>query len=199
MKKEKDGVCLPIMNSCEVEESATLLAARLMATSARTAPKGRGVDRILTAIVTGEEKERIAKAMEKKIEQKKNPLPAFKRDAENLRRSPVVLLIGVKGTVPKKPEDPLNCGACGHTSCAELIEAEKKKGEDFTGPICIFEAIDLGMALGSAVKLASELNIDNRVMYTIGAAAKALGILDADVIIGIPLSASGKSIYFDRK
>ena len=190
---------MPIMNSYEVEESATLLAAKLMATSARTAPKERGVDRVLTAIVTGEEKERIAKAMEKKIEQKKNPISAFKRDAENLRKSPVVLLIGVKGTVPKKPEDPLNCGACGHTSCAKFIEAEKKKGEDFTGPICIFEAIDLGIALGSAVKLASELNIDNRVMYTVGAAAKALGMLDADVVIGIPLSASGKSVYFDRK
>jgi uncharacterized ferredoxin-like protein len=36
-------------------------------------------------------------------------------------------------------------------------------------------------------------------MYTVGAAAKALGLLDADIIIGIPLSASGKNIYFDRK
>jgi len=198
-KRSSEGVCLLVINSQEAEECVLLSVARLMAVSARTAPKGRGVDRIVTAIVTGEEKERIAQAMEKKTEQKKNPLPFFKRDAENLRRSPVVLLIGVKGTVPKRPEDPFNCGACGHTSCAEFIEAEKRNGEDFTGPICIFEAIDLGIALGSAVKLASELNIDNRVMYTIGAGAKALGMLDADVIIGIPLSASGKSIYFDRK
>jgi uncharacterized ferredoxin-like protein len=35
-------------------------------------------------------------------------------------------------------------------------------------------------------------------MYTIGAAAKALNLLEADVIIGIPLSAAGKNIYFDR-
>ena len=188
---------MPIIKSHEAEDDAALLAAKLMAASARTAPKGRGVDRIVTAIVTGEKKERIAQEMEKKAQQKKKTF--FKRDAKNLRRSPVVLLIGVKGTVPKKPEDPLNCGACGHTSCAEFIEAEKKNGEDFTGPICIFEAIDLGIALGSAVKLASELNIDNRIMYSIGAAAKALGMLDADVIIGIPLSASGKNIYFDRK
>lgn len=190
---------MPIMNGYEAEENALLIAAKLMAASARTAPKARGVDRIVTAIVTGEERERIAEAMEKKFEQKKNPIQAFKRDAENLRRSPVVLLIGVKGTVPKKPEEPLNCGACGYASCAEFIEAKKKIGEDFTGPICIFEAMDLGIALGSAVKLASELNIDNRLMYTIGAAAKALELLDADVIIGIPLSASGKNIYFDRK
>ena len=190
---------MPILNGFEAEENALLLAARLMAASARTAPKGRGVDRIVTAIVTGEEKERIAEAMEKKMEQKRHPLPFFRRDAENLRRSPVVLLIGVKGTAPKKPEDPLNCGACGYVSCAEFIKAEKKSGEDYTGPICIFEAVYLGIALGSAVKLASELNIDNRVMYTIGAGAKALKLLDADVIIGVPLSVSGKSIYFDRK
>lgn len=189
---------MPVMKGYEAEENALLLAAKLMAASARTAPKGRGVDRVVTAIVTGEEKERIAEAMEKKMEQKKNPIPAFKRNAEDVRRSPVVLLVGVKGTVPKKPEDPLDCGACGYASCAEFIEAKKKMGEDFTGPICIFEAMDLGIALGSAVKLASELNIDNRMMYTVGAAAKALELLDADVIIGIPLSVSGKSIYFDK-
>lgn len=190
---------MPIMKGYEAEEDALLLAAKLMAAGARTAPKARGIDRVVTAIVTGEEKERIAEATEKKMEQKKNPIPGFKRDAENLRRSPAVLLIGVKGTVPKRPEDPFNCGACGYASCAEFVEAEKKRGEDFTGPICVFEAIDLGIALGSAVKLASELNIDNRMMYTVGAGAKALELLDADVIIGIPLSVSGKSIYFDRK
>jgi len=171
---------LPVMNGHEAEEKAILDAAKLMAVSARTAPKGRGVDRVVTAIVTGEERERIAEATEKKMEQKKNPLLAFKRDAEALRKSTAVLLIGVKGTKPKKPEDPLNCGACGYSSCAEFMKAEKRRGEDFTGPVCIFEAMDLGIALGSAVKLASELNIDNRLMYTIGAAAKALELLDAD-------------------
>jgi uncharacterized ferredoxin-like protein len=35
-------------------------------------------------------------------------------------------------------------------------------------------------------------------MYTIGAAAQSLGLLEADIIIGIPLSVSGKSPYFDR-
>jgi len=33
----------------------------------------------------------------------------------------------------------------------------------------------------------------------VGAAAKALRILDADIIIGIPLSTAGKNIYFDRR
>jgi uncharacterized ferredoxin-like protein len=74
----------------------------------------------------------------------------------------------------------------------------KREGEDFTGPVCIFQAIDLGIALGSAVKLAGELNIDNRIMYTVGAAAKKLNLLDSDLIIGIPLSVTGKNPYFDR-
>jgi uncharacterized ferredoxin-like protein len=53
-------------------------------------------------------------------------------------------------------------------------------------------------AFGSAVKLAGELNIDNRIMYSVGAAAKKLNLLDSDLIIGIPLSVTGKNPYFDR-
>jgi uncharacterized ferredoxin-like protein len=189
---------MPIMNDEEAEREAVLIAAKLLAISVRTAPKGRGVDRTVTAIVTGAEKEQIAKAMEAKVHQKRNPLKGFERDADNLRKSPAVLLLGVKGTVPKNPENPLNCGACGYAGCAEFMNTKKKDGEDFTGPICIFEALDLGIALGSAVQRASDLNVDNRMMYTIGAAAKALNLLNADIIIGIPLSAAGKNIYFDR-
>lgn len=190
---------MPILSGKDCEIEAALEVARLMVASARTAPKARGVDNIVTAIVTGEEKDELAEAMERKMESKKNPITAFKKDAEAVRKSPVVVLIGVKGTMPKRPENPLNCGACGYSSCADFIKAEKRRGEDFTGPICIFEAMDLGIALGSAVKMASEMNIDNRLMYTIGAAAKELNFLDADVIIGVPLSVKGKNIYFDRK
>ncbi len=192
-------IVLPVLKDVEAENRGVEEVANLIAVTARTAPKGRGVDNILTAVVTGKEKDELADAMERKLERKRNPISAFGKDAEAVRKSPVVILIGVRGTVPKKPENPLNCGACGHETCAEFIKVEKKKGEDFTGPICIFEAMDLGIALGSAAKTASEMNIDNRLMYTLGAAAKDLKLLDADVIIGIPLSATGKNIYFDRR
>ena len=59
--------------------------------------------------------------------------------------------------------------------------------------------IDLGIAVGSAVKIASELNVDNRVMRSVGEAALKMGLLKADEITGIPLSTKGKSIFFDRK
>lgn len=190
---------MPVFRNFEVERKGIVDVANLMAVSARTAPKARGVDNLLTAVVTGKEKDELADAMERKMEQKKNPLSAFKRDAAAVRRSPVVLLLGVKGTLPKNPENPLNCGACGHETCAEFMKAEKRRGEDFTGPICVFEAIDLGIAIGSAVKTASDMNVDNRLMYTLGAAVKDRQLLDADVIIGVPLSATGKNIYFDRR
>ena len=69
----------------------------------------------------------------------------------------------------------------------------------FEGPTCLFKALDLGIALGSAVKTASILNVDNRIMYRVSTAAKRLNYMpEASTIMGIPLSVRGKNIYFDR-
>jgi uncharacterized ferredoxin-like protein len=59
---------------------------------------------------------------------------------------------------------------------------------------------DLGIAIGSAVKTAQVHNADNRVMYSVGVAARSLGILpeECSVAYAIPLSATGKNIFFDR-
>jgi len=179
------------------EKDAIKMAAALMAASARTAPKARGVDAIESLILDGDDLKELAAAMERKAQEKPSYLSsAFTRDANNLRNSSCVLLIGVTGN-PKKIEQPFDCGACGYEGCESLAKA-RKRTKDFSGPNCIFQAVDLGVALGSAVKLASELNIDNRIMYTIGASAKELRLLDSDVIMGIPLSTTGKSPYFDR-
>jgi uncharacterized ferredoxin-like protein len=188
---------MAILKSGEIEKEAVEMAASLMAVSARTAPKTRGVDSIKMIVLTGKDLETLAASMERKVKEKSTELPGFKRDADNVRSSAAVLLIGVSRN-PKRIELPLNCGACGYKNCKDLLAAGKKKGEDFTGPVCIFQAIDLGIALGSAVKLAGELNIDNRIMYTVGAAAKKLNLLDSDLIIGIPVSVMGKNPYFDR-
>ena len=51
------------------------------------------------------------------------------------------------------------------------------------GPTCIFKALDLGIALGSAVKTASLLNVDNRIMYRIGTAARRLNLLPEATVI----------------
>ena len=182
----------------EVEREAVRMTAVMMASSARTAPKARGLDAIETMIVDGSDLELLVSAMEDKAKEQPPYLSSiFDRDARNVRNSSCVLLIGVVGN-PKKIEESLDCGACGYKTCKDLLNVRKREGKDFSGPICIFQALDLGIALGSAVKLASGLNVDNRMMYTIGAAAKKLHLLDSDIVIGIPLSVSGKNIYFDR-
>ena len=189
---------MSMISSFQAEQQAILTAADLIMAAITTSPKGRGVSSLTCAIIEGEEKERLAQAMEEHISHKKTRLEFFKRDAQNIRRSGVVILLGVKGTMPKKPEMPLNCGACGYPACGGLMGAEKRMGEDFTGPLCAFQVMDLGIALGVAAKMAAELNMDNRMMYSAGAAAKALGYLDADLIIALPLSVSEKNIFFDR-
>ncbi len=148
--------------------------------------------------MTGEEKDRLAEVMEKRVPER-NPAVAgsFGRNADEVRRTPVVLLVGV-GWKPKKMEGPLDCGACGFESCKELLGAPRKEGLDFRGPTCIWQAVDLGIALASAAKQASDLNVDNRMMFTLGSAARELGYVEGELALGLPLSAFGKNIYFDH-
>jgi uncharacterized ferredoxin-like protein len=183
----------PTIESGGGEREAVLEAAKFMLIAARTAPKSGGVDDVLTLIVYGDKKEAVTEKMEKIGEERK--IKGFGRDAENVRDSEAVVLIGVRGN----KSFGFDCGACGYNSCKEFKEAQKRSGEDFIGPTCLFKTLDLGIALGSAVKIASMLNIDNRVMYRVGTAALKLNLLpEATVIMGIPVSAKGKNIYFDR-
>lgn len=183
----------PAIGSKSAEREALLEAAKLMLVAARTAPKSAGIDDILTLITYGKEKDTIADEMERIAEERK--ADGFKRDAKNARDSEAIVLIGVRGSKSLG----LNCGACGHESCVEFEKVQGKLRGDFVGPTCVFKALDMGIALGSAVKIAGELNVDNRIMYRIGTAAMRLKLLpEAAVIMGIPISANGKNIYFDR-
>lgn len=164
------------------------IVAELMAISARTAPKAVGQDFLAIKIVEGEELRRLGEEMIAYGERtgKRN----FDRDGRNVLNSEAVLLIGLKDARVVG----LNCAACGSPVC---VQPNTVEGE-FRGPQCAMRLLDLGIAIGSAVKTASLLNVDNRVMYRVGAVARAMGLIDADVVMGIPLSATGKSIYFDR-
>ena len=184
---------MPIIKGEDAERGAVEEVAKLMLVSARTAPKSGGIDDIQTLLMTGEEKDALASEM-KKVAGERN-IDGFRRDGANVQDSQAVVLIGVRGT----KKYGLNCGACGYRDCKEFEMAEKKLGQDFMGPNCVFKLLDMGIALGSAAKMAMELNVDNRIMYRIGVAAKRLGLLpESSVVMGIPLSAKGKSIYFDR-
>lgn len=175
------------------EETQTVIdVARLMLLAARTAPKGKGIDDIEAMILTGKEKDAIAKQM---YTISKNPEDHWVRDAKNVEQASALILIGLKGPKPLGT----NCGACGYETCAKMREAGRKEGNFFTGPTCIIKALDLGIAIGSAVKTAQIHNVDNRIFFRAGAAAHKLKIMpDSTIIMGIPLAAAGKSIFFDR-
>ncbi len=166
------------------------VVADLMAIAARTAPKSAGQDFVVIHIVEGEQVQALAENMIKFGQ--RTGKANFDRDGKNVANSDSVLLIGINDAKSVN----LDCGACGAEACTALL-INSHEGE-FRGPQCAFRLLDMGIALGSAVKTASILNVDNRVMYRAGVVAREMGLIDADFVMGIPLSATGKSIYFDR-
>jgi uncharacterized ferredoxin-like protein len=170
----------------EIETSSILNIAGLIMCAARTSPKTRGIDNIQTLLIDdGETKKKIVEKM-KQISRDENR-PFFERDANSIQFSPAIILIGVR----KNPAG-LNCGFCGYLTCEELKE---------TKGICSYNSIDLGIAICSSVIMANQLNIDNRIMCSVGRAALGLGLFERDVTqaLGIPLSITGKNPFFDRK
>ena len=160
----------------------------LMEAAAITAPKGLGQDSLNTAVLTDDQREMVARKMMEIGERpgKEN----FMRDGKNILQSQGVLLIGAKHHEPLGAD----CMACGQ-GCGDFSISVSGA---FDGPNCVFKLLDLGIALGSAAKTASVLNMDSRVMFRPGVVAKQLGLIEGTVVIAIPVSVSSKNIFFDR-
>ncbi len=175
---------------------AATLAAQLMAAAARTAPKAGGKDFLEIVIVEKpEDLGRIAEAMAAHAPQSTNEA-YWLRDAANCAQAQALLLVGL-GRFSVAGYD---CGACGFSTCKEFVKARQAQDKTmgYAGPHCAMRLMDVGVALSSAVKTASILSIDNRVQQRVGATARALGFIDAEVVMGIPLGVYGKSPFFDR-
>lgn len=175
-----------IYRSDELEKKSVLHTAERMCVAIRTAPKGRGIDNIVCAVVTGDEKEKLADEMA--AISTKEGIAFFGRDAENIRVAEAVVLVGTK----IESRGLTQCGYCGLVNC---------EGRADKGGACAFDLVDLGIAIGSAVSIAADDRVDNRIMFSAGRAALNLGLLgdEAKAAFGIPLIAKGKSIFFDRK
>jgi uncharacterized ferredoxin-like protein len=167
------------------EKQTALSVAHQMVTAARTAPKGCGVDRIRAMVLDGDDKKAVSDEMRKLA-----ALPGLDfciRDANNVDDSHCIVLIGVENI----PLGLDSCGFCGFGDCVNSVKS---------GSHCAFNTTDLGIAIGSAVSIAADHRIDNRIMFSIGKAALSLGVFGKDVTIcyGIPLSTYTKSNFFDR-
>jgi uncharacterized ferredoxin-like protein len=167
------------------------MVANLMALSAKTAPKTRGEDELVYLMLTGEKKDMVAEEMIKISQEQNNP--GFTRDGNNVKDSQALLLVGLK----PHSSCGFECKACGFDSCGDFDSTETEG--KFKGPNCPFRVLDMGIALGSAVKTAAMHNVDNRIMYRVGVAVMRLNIMDCTFVMGIPLCVSQKNIFFDRK
>jgi uncharacterized ferredoxin-like protein len=179
------------------EEKAVMTVSDLMTLAARTAPKGKGVDTLEIRVLPKRDMKRLATRLEQLGQERK--IGFFIRDARNIAASDACFLIGCRGDTIAG----INCGACGYPGCADFEKARAKKAAPatpFDGPNCALRMTDLGIAIGSAVKTAQIHNVDNRIMYSGGVAALDLGLFpkDCTVVYAIPLSATGKNIFFDR-
>jgi uncharacterized ferredoxin-like protein len=123
------------------------------------------------------------------------------RDADTAEKLDLVLFIGLAKWYPPV----YDCGACGYGTCAEFLVAAKKhhtpesENWQFSGPICQLRAVDLGIAVGSASKLASMNNVDCRCQTRIAGAARHLGLIDADLAVALSMSVTHKNIFFDKR
>ncbi|MBU4305542.1 MAG: ferredoxin [Candidatus Omnitrophica bacterium] len=173
-------------NSKLMERNALKQVAGFMCAAARTAPKAKGVDNI-AAIIMDTEKEKNMLIKQMLIAAKKENKPGFERDALNLKQSPVIVLIGTKTAAIG-----LTCGFCGFKDCAAMEAA---------AAVCSYNPMDLGIAVGSAAGIAADFHIDNRIMYSAGKIAVEMNLFKdkkITIALAIPLSASGKNIFFDR-
>lgn len=172
-----------IQNEREIRHEHVLQAVRQMMTAARTAPKGKGIDIIEIAMVTDEEIKRLSEKMVAISEE--TGLKFFLRDAENILQAEALLIVGTRQQV-----QGLNCGHCGFPTCA---------GKPTATP-CALNTVDVGIAVGSACATAADLRLDTRIMFSAGLAAQQLKMLgDCTCVMAIPVSASSKNPFFDRK
>ena len=169
-----------IQNEREIRHEHVLQAVRQMMTAARTAPKGKGIDIIEVAMVTDEDIKHLSEELV--IMSGETGLKFFLRDADNILQAEAIMIVGTRQQV-----QGLNCG---FPTCVEKPEAVP----------CAINSVDLGIAIGSACATASDLRLDTRVMFSAGLAAQRLGMLgDCKCVMAIPVSASSKNPFFDRK
>lgn len=173
----------------EDSKKARIIAiAEEMLLAARTAPKAKGRDTVELLIVEGEQLEELACTMEKIANEYNSQI--FSRDAKNIRVAEAIVLVGTRIQTLGLNEV---CQLCGFENCTE-----KEKHPNIP---CIYNIGDLNLALGSAANVAGSHFVDNRIMFTVGKAALELAYFKPDIKVafGIPLSASSKNPFFDRK
>lgn len=172
-----------ILNERDSRHEHVLKVAQQMMTAARTAPKGKGVDIIEVAMITDDDIKALSVTMKGMAEEL--GMKFFLRDAENILSAECIVIIGTHDG----PQG-LNCGHCGYATCTSRK----------VGVPCAINSVDVGIAIGSACATAADNRVDTRVMFSAGLAAQRMNWLNGCAqVYAIPVSASSKNPFFDRK
>ena len=180
--------------------------AKLMAASAITAPKSggqlflQGKHLFIETVIVDDHDTLSQLAGWLRARGKERREAIWFRDADVAEAIDAVLFVGLADWYPPN----YDCGACGYATCAEFLHATKALRDDsaeleFAGPTCNLRDIDLGIAVGSAAKTAAIHSIDCRCQTRIAVAARKLGVIHADIAVGLSLSLTHKAVGFDRR
>ena len=121
-----------IYSSKDMESRAVLDTAAKICAAARTAPKTRGMDGLVTCVLTGEDKSQLAAQMRKLADELDYAF--FNRDADNVDASDAVVLFGMEEV--RRGLDA-GCQYCHFKSCADCAEQDG---------LCAWDAVDVGIA-----------------------------------------------------
>ena len=200
----------PIYSPQDIERRKnTLAAARLMLNAAMTAPNAGGVSQVEAHIVAGFKAQgKIAKKMEELGNENQHMERIFKYEAQMVRESDAVILLGDYRAV-ETPMDA-SCGGCAgipdcswvykqrHVASGQIDMSYTHPTRLVDGPLCSVRVGDLGYAMGSALYLANKLLVDARPFMTAGVAAQKLGYCsESKLVVAVLVASLSKNPYVD--
>ena len=131
-------------SSRDMEQHAVLDTAARMCAAARTAPKTRGMDGLVSCVLTGEDKDQLAAQMRRLAGELDYAF--FARDADNVDTADAVVLLGMQEV--RRGLDK-GCQYCHFADCGDCA---KNDG------LCAWDAVDIGIAVGSAAASAADFS-----------------------------------------
>jgi uncharacterized ferredoxin-like protein len=187
-----------------------LAAAQQCAMAALKAPQMSGTTQLKIEVLTGEDIDPLIEVLSILGEDNTVCFGDSKtlQSCKDKGTLPVILLVG--GTGIGNSGLTWDCGACGFPTCKAhdaYVEEERQKPLDYArpssfgtpGPVCVWKAIDVGIAMDWAAATAYQLNIENRAMMSVGAISQALGYLaGCEISIGMCLGPCEPEVYYNR-
>lgn len=101
---------------------------------------------------------------------------------ESIREMGKLVLIGLDDETPLG----LDCGACGFSSCEAM--SKENISDIFEGPSCAHRLLDMGIAVGDAIRTAEIHGVRSYAIIEAGLAAKRVGLSTSRISLIVPVN-----------